>query len=108
MRGFLTGVLALTFLDLLLRVPGGAFTTAIDAPTGWLAKWMDPAVPLISRPVPGAGGTAAGSGGSSTETGLDAGNPAARHVNQLGESTDGACPFPITKGMPKNLRCAAA
>ena len=102
MRGLIAGVLTLTMLDLILKVPGGAFTAAIDTPTGWLAKWMDPAVPLISRPVPG--GKA---GGSPTETGLDAGNPAAAHVNKLGESTDGACPFPLTKGMPKNLKCAA-
>lgn len=92
MRGLIAGVLTLTMLDLVLRVPPRAFSGALATPTGWLRRWMDPGVPLISRPVPA---------GTATAAGLDAGNPAAAHVNQLGESTAGACP----PGFPKGVKC---
>lgn len=48
MRGLIAGVLALTFLDLALKTPGGKIASALAVPTAWLAKWVDPNTPLIS------------------------------------------------------------
>lgn len=97
MRGFLFGALILTGLDLVLTSRAANVAGAAALPAQWLAKWMSPAVPLITRPVPV---TPAGTGGAGGL--LDSGNPAATQTNPLGESKTGACP----PGFPPGLKCA--
>lgn len=96
MRGFLYAAVALVALDLVLKAPATRLAAALATPAGWLEKWMDPHVPLITAPVPAAP--------SSGATGLDSGNPAAANTNQLGESKTGACP----PGFPPGLKCLGA
>jgi hypothetical protein len=96
MRGFFLMAFGLVALDVLLKAPTTRVAQLASTPTAWLAKWMDPATPLISRPLP----SSSSSGGS----GLDAGNPAGQNTNQLGENKTGACP----PGFPPNLKCAGA
>lgn len=89
------GVLCLTGLDVALNAKGGAVAAAFATPAEWLAKWMDPNTPLITRPAP----AAAASGSSSGSPGGS--NPAGANTNKLGESTTGACP----PGFPAGVKC---
>lgn len=48
MRGFVLGALVLVALDVVLTGQGPARVGGVfGAVTGWLVKWMDPAVPLV-------------------------------------------------------------
>lgn len=92
MRGFFLGALALVALDLVLTSGVANVAGAAVQPAAWLQKWMSPAVPLITNPVP------VSSAGASTS-----GAPApSSNTNKLGESTTGACP----PGFPPGLKCA--
>lgn len=92
MRGFFLVAFGLVALDVALKAPGSRIAAVVATPARWLAEWMDPHTPLISRPVP----SSPSSGG-----GLDAGNPAGQNTNQLGESNSGACP----PGFPAGMKC---
>lgn len=47
MKGFALGALTLITLDVVLSGPASRVTGVFGAVTVWLAKWMDPSVPLI-------------------------------------------------------------
>lgn len=56
MRGFFLGALILIGLDLVTTAPSSRVAQLVVTPAAWLAAWMDPHTPLISRPVPDNGG----------------------------------------------------
>jgi hypothetical protein len=92
MRGFLLGAAILVGLQIALRAPSSALAAAAAVPAAWAEKWMSPATPLITKPVPGSGGGT----GSPAKSGSG--------TNSLGESTTGQCP----PGFPKGLKCLEA
>jgi hypothetical protein len=58
-RGFFLGALILIGLDLATKAPASRIAQLASTPAAWLAAWMDPHTPLISKPVPGSSSTPA-------------------------------------------------
>jgi hypothetical protein len=64
-RGFFLGCLVLIGLDVATRAPASRLAELAATPAAWLAAWMDPHTPLITRPVPSSAAASAAGGGSS-------------------------------------------